>query len=525
MKVSLSFTAIVLLIFGASSMYAQNEVDAMRFSLTAPMGTARALGAGGAFSAVGADFSAASLNPAGLALYRRSDLMFTPALRLSTNNSTYLSESSADAASKFGFTNFGYVYSGKVSKWNRAAQRQEFAEKGLKSYSFSFGFNQSMNYKRNTSISAFNRENSITDYYAQQSQGISSTNIGNLTSLPGLAWNAYATDTSGTDGNYVGAAQGGNVEQAINIGETGHQNDWTIGFAGNISDRLYLGGAVGIQSLRYDYALNFRERDILDVHNTWANDSIPFDALSMDDGFNTRGSGINLRVGAIFRPLDFLRVGLSFTSPTWYNLTDNYTTDVEGYIDGDATVYESINPLQGVYSYNFRTPYKVTAGAMLLIKKLAFVSADFEYTDYTSAKFSSSASPGSAYYYDFATENGNIQQFFSGTYNLRLGGEMRLGIARIRAGYASYGAILKKEYLNYVDYATQATEILPSNRHLFTGGLGIKLESFYIDFAYVREMRADRRLLYTLNDPAEFSPELINKNNASNLYMTIGFTF
>lgn len=524
MKVRFSLTAIVLLILGASSMQAQNEVDAMRFSLSAPTGTARALGAGGAFSAVGADFSAASLNPAGLALYRRNDLMFTPTLRLSDNNSTYLGQTASDAATRFGFTNFGYVYAGKVSKWNQDARRQEFAQKGLKSYTFSFGFNQSFNYQRNTSISAFNDVNSITDYYAEQAQGIGSADIGNLTSLPGLAWNAYAIDTSGVDGNYVGSAQGGDVQQGIDIAEKGRQNDWTIGFAGNISDRLYIGGAVGIQNLRYDYALNFRETDINDVHNSWGNDSVPFEALSMDDAFSTRGSGINLRIGAIFRPLDFLRVGLSFTSPTWYNLTDTYTTDVEGYLDGDATTYESISPLQGVYSYNFRTPYKVTAGAMLLIKKLAFVSADFEYTDYSTAQFSSSASVGSGFFYDFATENGNINELFAGTYNLRLGGEMRLGIARIRAGYANYGTVLKKEYLYYVD-SSGNTDLLPSNRHLFSGGLGIKLESFYLDFAYVREMRADRRLLYSLNAPNEYSPELINKNNTSNLYMTIGFTF
>ena len=48
---------------------AQNEIDALRFSSYSSTGTARALAMGGAFSAVGADFSSAWLNPAGLALY------------------------------------------------------------------------------------------------------------------------------------------------------------------------------------------------------------------------------------------------------------------------------------------------------------------------------------------------------------------------------------------------------------------------------------------------------------------------
>jgi hypothetical protein len=525
MKVRLSLTAILLLAINVWVLKAQNELDAMRFSMTAPMGTARALGAGGAFSAVGADFSATSLNPAGLGLYRKSDLMFTPAMRLNTTNSTYLDGTSTDPSSRFGFTNFGYVYAGKVSKWNQASKRQEFAEKGLKSYAFSFGFNQGMNYQRNISVAAFNAENSITDYYAEQAQGIGSVNIAGQSSLPGLAWNAYAIDTSGVDGIYVGSAQGGSVQQAIDIQEKGRQNDWNIGFAGNVSDFFYIGGAIGLQSLRYDYALNFRENDIFNVHNSWANDSVPFQSLEMTDAFNTRGSGVNLRIGFLLRPLDFLRVGLSFTSPTWYNLTDTYTTDMQGFLDDDPTVHQAPNPIQGVYSYNLQTPWKVTAGAMVLIRKFAFVSADFDYTDYTSARFSSAAGLGSAYYYDFRSENNNINQYFAAAYNLRVGGEMRLGIGRVRLGYANYGSVLKKEYLTYVDYPAGGRDILPANRHIFTGGLGIKLESLYIDLAYMRDMRSDRRLLYSLNSPDAYSPELINRNIASNLYMTIGFTF
>ena len=511
--------------FCSSSLLAQNELDAMRFSTQGLSGTARALGAGGAFSAVGADYSAASLNPAGLALYRKSDLMFTPSLRFNATTASYLGETTTNSRSRFGFSSIGYVYAQKVSRWNAATKSQETADHGLKSYAFTIGYSQNAAYHRTIGIAAFNEVNSITEYFAGQAQGVGVADIGGQITLPGLAWNAYAIDSSGPDGNYIGAAQGGDIDQRIDMQEAGRNNDWNIGFAGNISDLFYIGGGLGIEGLRYSYNMGLKEIDTYDIHNSWANDSTPFNNLNMTDSYDTRGSGVNLKAGVIMRPTDFLRVGVSFTSPTWYSMTDTYRTEIEGELDGDPSSYSANEPIIGVYSYKLSTPYKVTVGAMYTLKKLAFLSADFEYTDYTSARFSSDVSPNSNFYYDFQTENNNIQQYFSGAYNLRVGGELRLGPGRIRLGYANYGAILKDEYLEYVEYPTANKKSLPGNRQFFTGGLGFKQQSFYIDLAYVQEMSADRRLLYTAADPSQYSPELINTNTTSNFYMTIGFTF
>ena len=44
---------------------AQNETDALRYSQIFPAGSARFAGLGGAFGAIGADFSTLSFNPAG----------------------------------------------------------------------------------------------------------------------------------------------------------------------------------------------------------------------------------------------------------------------------------------------------------------------------------------------------------------------------------------------------------------------------------------------------------------------------
>ena len=51
-------------------LFAQNASDVLRYSYLQPGGTARSLGAGNAFGALGAEFGAISQNPAGLALFR-----------------------------------------------------------------------------------------------------------------------------------------------------------------------------------------------------------------------------------------------------------------------------------------------------------------------------------------------------------------------------------------------------------------------------------------------------------------------
>ena len=94
---------VLLLVVGIDSMFAQGEIDALRFSQSSIYGTGRSLGLGGAASAMGADLSAASLNPAGLGLYRQGEMVFTPSLRLINTNADFLGESSQASRSNLVF--------------------------------------------------------------------------------------------------------------------------------------------------------------------------------------------------------------------------------------------------------------------------------------------------------------------------------------------------------------------------------------------------------------------------------------
>ena len=69
-----------LLSLSAATLWAQQEMDAYRYSPMDLNGTARSIGMGGAFGALGGDMSAMSHNPAGIAVYRSSELQTTLAL-------------------------------------------------------------------------------------------------------------------------------------------------------------------------------------------------------------------------------------------------------------------------------------------------------------------------------------------------------------------------------------------------------------------------------------------------------------
>lgn len=68
-------------IYGRS--YGRTADDVARYSYLQQGGSARYLGAGGAFGALGAEFGTVSSNPAGLALFRTDELVLTPSIRFS----------------------------------------------------------------------------------------------------------------------------------------------------------------------------------------------------------------------------------------------------------------------------------------------------------------------------------------------------------------------------------------------------------------------------------------------------------
>lgn len=522
-KNMVKIAAFTLLFFSMAK--AQNEVDAYRFSGMQLYGTARAMGMGGAFSAVGADFSATSLNPAGLGVYRRSELEFTPSFRSARTESEMLNASQEESRVNLGISNLGYVYYGERQAFNTDSRRTESKTSGFKSFGLGIGYNQIANFSRNTDVTGFNAQSSITDYFAAQANGTNVNDLYDQRSYAAMAFDAYMIDTaSGSLTDYFGAAQGGQINQRYRAAETGRINEWNIAFGGNYNDKVYFGAALGIQNLKYNQTLDFVETDDNNVHNTWAGDSIPFEYLILTDQYSTRGSGFNFKVGMIFRPVDFIRIGISAQTPTALTLRDEYNSSITGKVDTDSGELGN-DPLTGSYSYKLRTPYKVTGGIMALIKKAGFISADVELTDYTNSKFRSTVGLANPGYYSFADENSAITNSFATAVNYRVGGEARIGMMRLRAGYANYGSVLGSFLLRKTDFETGNQQNYSGKKQYLTAGFGYKSESFYLDFAFVNGLSQDNITTYSYYAASGVAPELHRKNHSNNFILTTGFTF
>src|SRR5688572_11795726 len=109
MKKTLQLLAISsLFVTGA---FAQNESDVLRYSQLSFGGTARYMSMGGAFGALGADASTLSTNPAGIAMYRKSELTFTPSFTNTSTESEYYGMNAQRDKFNMNINNFALVLS------------------------------------------------------------------------------------------------------------------------------------------------------------------------------------------------------------------------------------------------------------------------------------------------------------------------------------------------------------------------------------------------------------------------------
>ena len=78
-------------------------IDAYRYVQTETGGTARFLGMGGAFGALGGDISVLNVNPAGLAVYRSSEVVTTLSVNAAKANANWFGTTAEENKTKMEF--------------------------------------------------------------------------------------------------------------------------------------------------------------------------------------------------------------------------------------------------------------------------------------------------------------------------------------------------------------------------------------------------------------------------------------
>lgn len=520
--------------------FGQNESDALRYSTNSIVGTARSLGLGGAYSAVGADLSSATLNPAGLALYRRSDFSISPMLRLTSNDADYLDGGGSANQTYFGLSNLGVAFTGKV--YRGYGQNRQEVETGLKSYTFAFGYNQLENYNRLTRATGFNTLSSISQTYADRTNGLFTEEL-DFNGEETYAYNTLVIDTlvGGGGNQYIASVDpelNGGIQQSILQSESGRKNEWFISGAANISDNLYIGLTIGIQSVNYTQSFSFTEEDINDTHELLipdpddpVNSSLVIDTESIRfrEDFTTTGNGVNARLGLIFRPSDAFRFGLSFQSPTYLDLTDEFSSGITHRINGtngiitfqDSTITGNQGENTLFSDYTLTTPYVVTLGGMYLFGKRGFISADVELTDYSSASLGSTADLNT----DFRQENEAIGELLDFAINYRLGAEVRVDVLRIRAGGSIFSTAFTDAAEEYLSYPDLQLNSLNADRRMLTFGLGVRQPNYYVDVSWVNQYQKNKFSPYSSGNNSIFQPTVLNTTTSNSVVLTMGFGF
>jgi hypothetical protein len=209
-------------------------------------------------------------------------------------------------------------------------------------------------------------------------------------------------------------------------------------------------------------------------------------------------------MGTIFKPVETFRIGLAFHTPTWYHINESFYDDMTSKFS-DGNHYDYLNYMMR-YEYALATPFRVLAGVAWQIKKIAILSADYEFVDYSKARFSQTGD-----HFDYSEKNIAIENTLKSTNNFRVGGELRLNKFYLRAGYGYYGKPFRPGDDNEnQDYSS------------ISFGTGFREQNFYIDFCYNNLSNSQNYLLYNSSAGSPLANLSINRNIFTT---TFGFKF
>ena len=495
-RISLIIIAVLSLISGIK---AQNVEDALRYSQVFYGGTARFMSMGGAFTALGADMSSLSQNPAGLGVFRSSEVTISPQLN-NINTSAGFNGVTSDYLYNFHLNQAGFV-SNIISKKSG---------KGLISLNVGYSFNKTNNLNQSIRIDGINTSSSLADYWAGESYNIYKDELKDKVQDAFLAYDSYIIDTlSGSNNQYgtVFSNYGDNPPSVYGqkvhrlVSNEGYTGEHAISVGGNFSNKIFFGATFGISSIRYMSQFQHTESTDLDLASK-------FKRFTYTDYFEDKGTGYSFKLGTIIKPVEMLRIGLAFHSPVWYKIDEYFFENITSdFTSGDHYV-SSNEPAR--YNYALATPLRLLAGVGIQIKKFALLSVDYEFADYSSAKFSETGDG-----YDYSDKNDSIKVHLKPTNNVRVGGEFRINKLYLRAGYSYYG----KSYSH-----GEGNE----NENLFHSsiscGAGLREQNFSIDFAYTHYNYSQKYKMYPLDN--SFYPAIADLDIKQNMFtLTLSYKF
>lgn len=503
-------------------------------------GTARYVGMGGAMEALGADISTIGTNPAGLGLFRHSNLSVSGGLLMQSNgkeftngNKTnasfdqiggvYSTRTGAKSFLNFGFNyhkgkNFDYILNA-ANSLNGSSQNKQSFIKGLVGSEGNGGFYVDRDPKTNANVGYSDLNKKSNAYTFSQ--------------IDYLYWNTLIPTNNPTKPYDY---DGGN-DYTFNRAHNGYIGNYDFSISGNLNDRVYLGVTFGIKDVHYN------------AYSEYSENLVSGARASVADNRSITGSGFDVTAGVIVRPIESspFRIGAYVKTPTWYDLTTSNTTSLIDYRNyGAANNSKYVN---NSYDFKIWTPWKFGFSLGHTIGSSLALGATYEYEDYS--RINTRINDGgyidywTGSYYDSSIAdtqmNNHTREVLKAVSTLKLGVEykpttnlaLRAGYNYVSPMYVSDGqkdpglSSLGTSYASATDY----TNWEATNR--FTLGVGYQIDKFNIDLAYQYSSQSGDFYPFSNVKNININSTTYNniatgtkvKNDKSQLLLTLGYRF
>ena len=503
-------------------------------------GTARYVGMGGAMEALGADISTIGTNPAGLGLFRHSNLSVSGGLLMQSNgkeftngNKTnasfdqiggvYSTRTGAKSFLNFGFNyhkskNFDYILNA-ANSLNGSSQNKQSFIKGLVGSEGNGGFYVDRDPKTNANVGYSDLNKKSNAYTFSQ--------------IDYLYWNTLIPTNNPTKPyDYDGGK-----DYTFNRAHNGYIGNYDFSISGNLNDRVYLGVTFGIKDVHYN------------AYSEYSENLVSGARASVADNRSITGSGFDVTAGVIVRPIESspFRIGAYVKTPTWYDLTTSNTTSLIDYRNyGAANNSKYVN---NSYDFKIWTPWKFGFSLGHTIGSSLALGATYEYEDYS--RINTRINDGgyidywTGSYYDSSIAdtqmNNHTREVLKAVSTLKLGVEykpttnlaLRAGYNYVSPMYVSDGqkdpglSSLGTSYASATDY----TNWKATNR--FTLGVGYQIDKFNIDLAYQYSSQSGDFYPFSNVKNININSTTYNniatgtkvKNDKSQLLLTLGYRF
>jgi hypothetical protein len=483
--------------FAVSALHAQTITDALRYGNDQLNGTARFNALSGAFGALGGDLSAMATNPAGSAVFLQNSFGVSMAVSERQNNAAYFNGRAESIDSDLSLNQLGGVF----------VFDNPNEESAWKKFTLGLGYNNTNNFDNDLFI-AGTGNTSIAQFFLQQAQGIpldllelqSGESIGDLYAFLGetqgvgaqnafLGYQGFIFDPVEADpGNtsYISNVAPGSFDQQYSVLSEGYNGKYTVNLAGQYTDNLYFGINLNSHIIDYDQSTFFFE----------ANDNTGsiVNRIGFENNLSVLGAGFSAQFGAIAKIADHLRLGVTYDTPTWYEISEETTQYLETRrtVNGASTTVVVDPRIINIYAdYNLRTPGKIMASAAYVFGQDGLLSFEYSYKDYANIQFSPENDPA------FLFQNTQIDNLLKGASTYRLGGEYRYENVSFRGGY-------RFEESMYKDDA------IVGDLTGYSAGLGYNFGnySFDISYAYSERERSQQLFNIGLTDRAQVETQL-----------------